>query len=63
MAARLFDSFVTSKPQGMGLGLAISRSLIEQHEGRIWHEPAAEGGALFKFTLPAAPPGRKGAPP
>ncbi len=54
LAHRLFDSFVSGKPQGLGLGLAISRSIIEQHQGRIWHEPAPAGGAWFKFMLPAS---------
>jgi two-component system sensor kinase FixL len=63
LAEQIFNSFVTSKPQGMGLGLVLSRSIIEQHEGRIWHERGAAGGALFRFTLPAGPSGKKGAPP
>jgi two-component system sensor kinase FixL len=50
--ARLFEPFSTSKTDGMGLGLPICRSIIEAHGGRIWHEPAPEGGAAFIFTLP-----------
>ncbi len=50
--ARLFEAYVTSKPDGLGLGLSICRSIIERHGGRIWHEAAAGGGAEFKFTLP-----------
>jgi two-component system sensor kinase FixL len=50
--ARLFEPFSTSKTDGMGLGLPICRSIIEAHGGRIWHEPAPEGGASFIFTLP-----------
>ncbi|RBL79795.1 two-component sensor histidine kinase [Streptomyces cavourensis] len=51
---RLFDTFWTTKPDGTGLGLTISRGIIEGHGGRLWAEPAARGGAVFCFTLPAA---------
>jgi signal transduction histidine kinase len=53
-AARLFHAFATSKPGGMGLGLAISRSIVEGHGGRLWLEPT-ERGCAFSFTLPVAP--------
>jgi signal transduction histidine kinase len=51
---RIFDSFVTSKTDGMGLGLSISRTIIESHGGRIWAENLPAGGAVFSFTLPFA---------
>jgi signal transduction histidine kinase len=51
---QLFDSFVTSKADGMGLGLSISRTIIESHRGRIWAENLPAGGAVFRFTLPLA---------
>ncbi|MFA7241419.1 MAG: MASE1 domain-containing protein [Sulfuricellaceae bacterium] len=53
MANRLFEAFATDKPDGMGLGLAITRSLIDAHKGRLWAEAAPGGGACFCFTLPA----------
>jgi len=54
VAKRLFDAFYTTKPAGMGMGLAISRSIIESHRGRIWGMPNAPRGAVFRFSLPAA---------
>jgi two-component system sensor kinase FixL len=47
----LFQAFTTTKRDGMGLGLSISRTIIEAHGGRIWHERGSDGGATFTFTL------------
>ncbi len=49
---RLFDPFHTTKPDGMGIGLSVSRSIIEAHEGRIWAKPNPMGGAIFGFSIP-----------
>ena len=52
VASQLFQPFVTTKRHGMGVGLSISRTIIEAHGGRIWAEPSMGGGAVFHFTLP-----------
>lgn len=52
VADQLFQPFVTSKPAGMGVGLSISRTIVEAHGGRIWVEANPGGGAIFRFTLP-----------
>jgi C4-dicarboxylate-specific signal transduction histidine kinase len=49
---RIFDAFVTTKAQGTGMGLSISRSIIESHQGRLRAEPNPGGGAVFAFSLP-----------
>jgi PAS domain S-box-containing protein len=51
---RIFDSFFTTKPEGMGMGLAISNTIIQAHHGQLWAESGTPFGAVFGFTLPLA---------
>ncbi|RTL85409.1 MAG: PAS domain S-box protein [Hyphomicrobiales bacterium] len=50
--SRLFKPFTTTKPQGLGVGLSISRSIIEDHNGKLWAEDSPSGGTIFSFVLP-----------
>jgi len=56
VAGRLFQPFVTDKPTGMGVGLSISRNIIEAHGGRMWADASQDGGAAFHFSLRRAEP-------
>ncbi|HET7366000.1 MAG TPA: PAS domain S-box protein [Burkholderiales bacterium] len=56
-AERVFEAFYTTKPQGLGMGLSISRSIVEAHGGRLWANPNEPHGAVFRFTLPFAAEG------
>jgi signal transduction histidine kinase len=53
--SRLFEPFYTTKPNGMGMGLVICRSIIEAHGGRLWASACEPRGALFQFAIPAQP--------
>ena len=54
---RIFNSFYTTKPSGTGMGLAICRSIIDAHGGRLWVEANEPRGAIFQFTVPSAEKG------
>jgi two-component system sensor kinase FixL len=51
IAEKLFQPFITTKRQGMGVGLSISRTIIESHGGRLWAEPNPGGGTIFRLTI------------
>ena len=53
----LFDAFYTTKSGGMGIGLFVSRSIVEGHRGRLWAEPNDGPGTTFAFSLPCSNPG------
>jgi signal transduction histidine kinase len=53
----LFNAFYTTKSGGMGIGLFVSRSIIERHHGRLWAEPNDGPGATFSFSIPVNPTG------
>jgi two-component system, LuxR family, sensor kinase FixL len=52
VADRLFEPFVTTKRDGLGLGLLVTRSIVENHGGKIWATPNSDCGTTFTFTLP-----------
>ena len=52
LGQQMFDSFFTTKPDGLGIGLSISRTIVELHGGKLWAEENSDCGASFKFTLP-----------
>jgi signal transduction histidine kinase len=52
---KLFDAFYTTKSDGMGIGLSVSRSIIERHHGRLWAEPNDGPGVTFSFSIPRRP--------
>jgi len=55
-AERIFDPFFTTKPHGIGMGLSISRTIVESHEGKLWATTRPAGGTIFQFTIPVQSP-------
>ncbi len=51
---RMFDPFYTTKAEGMGMGLTISQSIADAHDGKLWAHPREGGGCIFSFRLPVA---------
>jgi signal transduction histidine kinase len=58
IADHIFEPFITTKPKGMGLGLLVTRSIVDDHGGRIWFSENPKGGSIFTFTLPVMQPER-----
>jgi len=52
---RLFETFYTTKPSGLGMGLPVCRTIVEAHGGRLWATPNVPHGAIFQFTVPILP--------
>jgi signal transduction histidine kinase len=61
-AEKIFEAFYTTKTEGMGIGLSISRSIIEAHQGRLWATPNDGPGSTFSFAIPCVPEGFADAP-
>lgn len=59
-APKLFEAFYTTKPEGMGIGLSVSRTIIERHQGRLWAQPNEGPGATFSFSIPRSSNERTG---
>jgi len=60
---KMFEAFYTTKSGGMGIGLSVSRSIIERHRGRLWAEPNEGPGTTVSFSVPCGPGSVTGAPP
>jgi signal transduction histidine kinase len=56
LLTKVFDPFFTTKSTGMGMGLSVSRTIVDAHQGRLWAENGPHGGATFRVVLPAATP-------
>jgi signal transduction histidine kinase len=60
---KLFEAFYTTKSGGMGMGLSVSRSIVERHHGRLWAELNDGPGTVFSFSIPCRPDGATDAAP